>query len=472
MTGIVSYGVHIPRWRMSSSCIHKAWGRPGGKGERSVANFDEDSITMGVSAAMNCLKTSPCKEKDITALYFATTTPPYREKSSAVTIATALDLYPAIRTMDCGASLRASVSALMSAADGVTSGRNGPTLVVGGDCRIAEPGSPLEAALGDAAASLLVGDDDLLAEIVASYSVSDDIMDLWRREEDPFVMQDDVRFAQIYGFEKSVTKAARGLMSHMSVKPEDFAGILITPVDARSHGKVAAKMGFDVQSQLVAPPAGVGLSGTAQPFLLLAAALEKASPGDLFMLIAYGDGADAIAFRATDRVSGSRNQNSLQSQIDTRRELDNYTKYLSFHHLIKGQSPLTAPFSSSTMVYREKESNVNLYARECEECGKVQFLRDIHVCPGCYARDRFRSKKLSKEAILYSFNQEYYYPSPDPPTTMAIIDFPEGARLTTQMTDANPEDVCVDMPVEMCFRKFHDGNFFHNYFWKCRPRAC
>ena len=99
------------------------------------------------------------------------------------------------------------------------------------------------------------------------------------------------------------------------------------------------------------------------------------------------------------------------------------------------------------------------------------FLRDIHVCPNCYAQDSFEWKKLSKEAKLFTFNHEYYYPSPDVPTTMAIVDFPEGARITTQMTDVDPEDVIAGMTVEMCFRKFHEGNFFHNYFWKCRPRG-
>jgi hydroxymethylglutaryl-CoA synthase len=456
---------------MSASCIHGAWGRPGGKGERAVANFDEDSITMGVSAGMDCLRGAPCGEEDIEGLYFSTTTPPYREKSSAATIATALDLRGDLRTMDCGASLRSSVSALLSAADAVETGRSGPSLVVGADCRLAEPGSPLEPVLGDGAASVLVGREGVRAEILDAYSVSDDIMDLWRRDEDPFIIQDDVRFAQIYGFQHSATKAAEGLMSRMSLQPKDFAKVLITPVDARSHGKVAAKLGFDVKAQLIAPPAGIGLCGTALPLLLLASALDELEPGQLFLLIAYGDGADAVALRAVDGVRGGEGRTHLQSQLDARRELDNYTKFLSFHHLIRGQGPLTAPFSSSTLVYREKETNLKLYARECEECGKIQFLRDVHVCPGCYAQDRFRTVKLSKEAVLFSYNQEYYYPSPDPPTTMAIIDFPEGARMTTQMTDVDPKDVRVEMPVEMCFRKFHDGNYFHNYFWKCRPKA-
>ncbi|MCG8334029.1 MAG: OB-fold domain-containing protein [Proteobacteria bacterium] len=123
------------------------------------------------------------------------------------------------------------------------------------------------------------------------------------------------------------------------------------------------------------------------------------------------------------------------------------------------------------MLYRDQESNIRLYARKCQECGKVIFLRDIHVCPDCYSRDMYSSLKLSKDAVLFTFNQEYYYPSPDSPTTMAIVDFQEGARITTQMTDTDPSEVTVDMPVEMCFRKYHEGNFFHNYFWKCRSKS-
>ena len=46
MTGIVSYGAYIPYYRLPRSVIGRAWGRPRGRGEKAVANVDEDSNTM------------------------------------------------------------------------------------------------------------------------------------------------------------------------------------------------------------------------------------------------------------------------------------------------------------------------------------------------------------------------------------------------------------------------------------------
>ncbi|MBW1791885.1 MAG: 3-hydroxy-3-methylglutaryl CoA synthase, partial [Deltaproteobacteria bacterium] len=391
---------------MSAKCINEAWGRPGGKGSRSVANFDEDSITMGVSSALMCMKTAAFSPDNISGLYFATTTPPYKEKSSAVVIGTALDLRSEIRTVDYGASLRASTAALLGAMDTVCNQQSGDIMVTASDCRLGEPGSMLEVALGDASAALIVGNKNTIADVIDTYSVCDDILDQWRRDEDPYVRDDDVRFAQIYGFQKAVSSAINGILRKTGLKKTDFAKVVILPIDSRSHIKLASKLGFDVKSQLVPMVEDVGLCGVAQPFLLLSIALEKAQPGEKILVTSYGDGADAIVFEVTEGINGLKDRGRIKKEQQAWRELTSYNKYLSFNNLIKGQEPLTQPFSSTTLVYREKYSNVRLYARKCEKCGKVVFLRDIHVCPGCYAQDQFSLIKLSKEATLFTFNQE------------------------------------------------------------------
>ena len=55
MTGITAYGAYLPRYRLSGRMINEAWGRPGGRGEKAVGYFDEDSLTTGLSAVYNCL---------------------------------------------------------------------------------------------------------------------------------------------------------------------------------------------------------------------------------------------------------------------------------------------------------------------------------------------------------------------------------------------------------------------------------
>jgi 3-hydroxy-3-methylglutaryl CoA synthase len=61
MAGISAYGAYIPRLRLQRSAIAAAhqWSDPSfkgkGKGERAIANWDEDAITMAVEAARDCL---------------------------------------------------------------------------------------------------------------------------------------------------------------------------------------------------------------------------------------------------------------------------------------------------------------------------------------------------------------------------------------------------------------------------------
>ena len=56
MAGIVSYGAYIPIYRLSRDLIWLTWGGMPLAGEKAVANFDEDSVTMAVEAGNNCLQ--------------------------------------------------------------------------------------------------------------------------------------------------------------------------------------------------------------------------------------------------------------------------------------------------------------------------------------------------------------------------------------------------------------------------------
>ena len=61
MTGITSYGAYIPRLRLQRKAIAQAnaWFAlnmmGAAKGERSMANWDEDAVTMAVEAARDCI---------------------------------------------------------------------------------------------------------------------------------------------------------------------------------------------------------------------------------------------------------------------------------------------------------------------------------------------------------------------------------------------------------------------------------
>ena len=141
MIGITSYGAYIPRHRLPLGAIGGRPAREGGP-EKAVAWNDEDSITMAVAAAVNCLRDVDRQRVD--ALYFASTSYAFREKQGA-----ALDR-PRARSaagspqrMDFASSLRAGTTALRAAIGrGRRRARPAAALVLASDCRTRRaPGS-------------------------------------------------------------------------------------------------------------------------------------------------------------------------------------------------------------------------------------------------------------------------------------------------------------------------------------------
>ena len=148
MACISACSVYIPIWRLSRDEISKNTGVPSMGGERAVANWDEDAITMAVDAAKDF-------GKNFDALLFASTSTPFKIKQSASIVASALDLEN-IFTMDFSNSFRASTNALITANELVDSGKFNRVLVVSADKIPVKPGSVYEQLYGDAAVALVV----------------------------------------------------------------------------------------------------------------------------------------------------------------------------------------------------------------------------------------------------------------------------------------------------------------------------
>ncbi len=107
MAGIHRYGSYVPYFRLQRSELGA------GRGERAVASYDEDSVSMAVEAAREALRGG--EEPD--TVIFATTSPPYGEKLNAATLHAACGLPETTRTLELGASTRMGVGALLLGAD-------------------------------------------------------------------------------------------------------------------------------------------------------------------------------------------------------------------------------------------------------------------------------------------------------------------------------------------------------------------
>ena len=101
MFGICAYGGYVPRYRLNRGLIFAGigWMNAGtiglARGEKAVANFDEDSITMAVAAGIDAL--TGIERESVEGVYFASTTMPYKERLNSGIITGALGLDDNVR---------------------------------------------------------------------------------------------------------------------------------------------------------------------------------------------------------------------------------------------------------------------------------------------------------------------------------------------------------------------------------------
>jgi hydroxymethylglutaryl-CoA synthase len=467
MAGIVAYGAYIPIYRLNRESIWLTWGGMPVSGEKAVANFDEDSVTMAVEAGNNCLQGIDRTEVD--GLFLASTTTPYREKQCANLVAEALDLKRSTRTADFTNSLRSGTIAMRAALDAIDAGSAKRVLVIAADCRMGHPSTEYEQAFGDGAAAILLGETDLIASVDGSHTHYDDIMDLWRQDNDTFVRSWEDRFIITHGYQENIQEAVQDILEKNGLTPADFSKAVIYPHDNRRHQQLARKLNFDANTQLQDSMfATVGNTGSAYTIMMLVAALEDAKAGEKILVANYGDGADAFILTTTAGIEKCGDRRGIKYHLPSKMSLPNYDKYLRYRGLIQGYFRFENE-SSATISWRDRKWNINCRGGKCLVCGNINFPPQ-RICMYCQSKDQFEEVRLAdRTAKLFTYSKDFLGPSLDSPVILCILNFDEGGRFYAQMTDRDPDKIEDGMPVELTFRWMHSERGIRNYYWKCRP---
>lgn len=473
MAGITAIGAYIPSYRLPREEIAGMWGtRPMG-GEKAVAGYDEDAVTMAVAAARECLQGG---EVQPDGLYFASTTAPYREKQSAAIIANAIGMGRKTFTADVAHSLKAGTTALMSALDAVKAGSADQVLVTAADCRLGAPKGALEQLFGDAAVCLAIGREGVIAEVEAGCRSTMEFTALWRTAADAFVKSGEGRFIDEAGYQPVMLETIADLLKDHSLQPADFAKIVFSATDARAHARLAGKLGFkpaQVQDPLFAQ---VGHTGTAATLLMLTAALEEARPGERILLANYGDGVDAMVLRVTEAVSNVQTGKRLADRQAGSCTIG-YGTYLSWRDLMPLEAPSLPPQGEPSLAarWRERPIIATLSGVKCNRCGLPQIHtigQNVRICVGCQAKDDFTAYGFSnRKASLFTYAIDHLQPTKNPPGLNGAVDFEGGGRLLCELTDYDLDRVEIGMPLEMTFRILSQGEGIVNYFWKAKPVA-
>ena len=474
LASIIACGDYVPRLRLSRETISAAVGwlnppnRARASGSRSVCNWDEDSLTMAVEAARNAR--AMASDARIDALALASTSLPFADRDGAALVAAALDLPEQLETLSITSSLRAGTSALANAARRA----DAQTLVVASDARSTRPGSPQEKLYGHGAAALLVGNRSAgkpLATILAIEQIAADFVDHYRASDSSFDYGLEDRWVRDEGYSKLVTGTITAVLKKAGVAAGDVKHLAMPgQPDVLKRVAQAAQLSNAKPSEVLR--ATCGDAGAAQPLLLLADVLERAQPGELILLIGFGQGVDVLLLRA-EAAAAKDKPGSLSAALARGADEPSYVRYLSHAGLLNVDFGMRAERDNRTaqsVAWRKHRALSAFVGGRCEQCSTVQFPPSrVCVNPECRATDTQRDYPLSNSAgRVKTFTEDWQAYSPRPPYVYGNIEFAEGGNLFMEITDGEPGALAVGDRVRFVFRvkDVDRQRNFRRYFWK------
>ena len=465
MRGVISAAGYVPYHRLDRSEIAAFFGSGGGTGTRAVASYDEDTTTMGQAAADLALQPAGARPD---ALWFATSAPAYLEKTNAAAIHAALRLDPAVGALDFGGAVRSGIGALRTALAG-----RGSTLVVAADTRDGLPTGADEAAAGDGASAVLVGDDSdrpVLAEYLGGASRTLEVTERWRTPEGTGSHTWEERFgAHVLG--PAAAAAWRDALTDSKLgDTTSIDRLVVTGLNRRAVAAAAGATGADADALVDSLADTVGNTAAAHPLLLLCSALENASPGETVAVLALADGAEAIILRATDAISEHRPAAPVAVQVASGRPLG-YGRFLAWRGMVNVEPPNRPPPNrpSSSAAHRRTDWKYG-FAGSRDRTSDMVHLPPARVSERGGAVDDADPVPMAHvTGTVASFTVDRLAYSPSPPTVFAIVDFDGGGRAPLELTDVDADEVHAGMRVVPTFRRLYTADEIHNYFWKARP---
>jgi 3-hydroxy-3-methylglutaryl CoA synthase len=393
---------------------------------------------MAFEAARNALRDGGHTP---TAVWLATTTPTYLDKTNASAIHAALRLDRSVPAYDATGSVRSTSGVLRMALEGI-----GTTLVVASDLRTGRPGSPEEAAGGDAAAAVVVGGDadgPVLAEVMSSASLTEEFLDRWRVPGDVGSKVWEERFGET----KYVPLAGEALklaIGSAGIDIADVDSLVVAGLHDRACAAAARASGIDpgrIRDRLAST---LGNPGAAQPLVLLIDALEAAAPDQTIVLLMLSDGAEAVVFRTTKALATYVPARSVQKQLRGGAIVE-YGRYLAW----RGMLPVEPPRRPEPA-----RTSASAAARN------TQWKFGLSSAAGVLAE---------QGGVVTTFTVDRLAYSQSPPVVFAVVDFDDGERLPIELADTDPSEVKVGMRVRMTFRRLSTADGIANYFWKAEP---
>jgi 3-hydroxy-3-methylglutaryl CoA synthase len=463
MRGILSYAAYIPYRRLERKDVAGVFGGTPGRGQRTVASFDEDTTTMGFEAARLALRSVGGASPD--ALWFATAEPAYLEKTNATAIHAALRLDPQVAVLDVNGAVRSGVGAFLAA-----SRSTDEVLVTVAGLRGGLPTSADEAEGGDGAAALLVGDDSdgpVIAEYLGGASETEEFVDRWRTPGSPRTQRWEERFGETV-YVPMVERTWNEALKVCDLSPGEVDVAVVTGNHARAVRAAARKLGAKSVADNL--DAAVGNTGAAHYGVVLADVLDKAERRTTIAVVVLADGVDVLLFRTTDAIASFSPAKSVAGQIERRAPVT-YGKFLSWRNMVDVEPPNrpTPNRPSSAAAARSTDWKFGFVGSRDRQTGIVHMPPQRVGIYGGTTDDMEQVPEAETLATVATYTVDRLIYSESPPVIFAVLDFDGGGRFPCQLTDCDVDEIEVGTRVEMTFRRLFTTDGIHNYFWKARP---
>ena len=344
MVGIVGYGAYVPSYRIKVEEIAKVWGDDPESfknglvvNEKSVPSSDEDTATIGVTAARYALARAQIDPQTIGAIYVGSESHPYAVKPTASIVAEAVGATPELTAADLEFACKAGTAGIQMSMGLVESGIVENALAIGADTSQGAPGDALEYTASAGGAAYVIGKKNVLAEINETYSFTTDTPDFYRREGQPYPSHGG-RFTGEPAYFKHVLSAAKGLLEKTDSKVEDYDYACFHQPNGKFYLRAGKKLGFtseQIKQGLLTPTIGNTYSGAVP--LALSNILDVASPGDKIFVVSYGSGAgsDGFVITVTDEIEKKRDLAPKTSEIISNKIYVDYAVYAKLKGKIK-----------------------------------------------------------------------------------------------------------------------------------------
>lgn len=340
MIGIVSYGFYIPKYRIKTDEIAKVWGKNPEDVKRSlvvfektVAGVDEDSLTMAFESASSALSAVNIDKNKIKTVFFGSETHPYAVNPASTILAEFLGIEKNYLAYDTEFACKAATGALISGLGLIKSGYSDYALITASDKGTCKPHDILEYTAASGSVSLLLGENDLILEILDFESFSSDTPDFWRREGIRYPSHGG-RFSGKPSYFHHIEEVSKILFKKTGLTAKDFSFAVFHMPNGKFPVEVAKSLGFSqtqIKDSLVINYLGNSYSASALVGLM--AILEKAKKGDLIFLCSYGSGAGADGFILKVTKNLEKRRKKFAEVIKDKKYID-YPTYLKFMEMI------------------------------------------------------------------------------------------------------------------------------------------